>query len=72
MSRSLPAFVLAALLAAAGSLSTSAPAEAAERVAPGQEAPDFTLPSAIDAGEHHLEAARGKKDLVLVFFRGAW
>lgn len=40
-------------------------------VAVGQAAPDFTLPDPDDA-DHALASLRGEKNLLLVFFRGAW
>ena len=45
--------------------------EGSGRVAVGQEAPDFTLPTAA-GGEHTLSTLRGEKNAVLVFFRGSW
>lgn len=46
-------------------------AETTEPVAVGQEVPDFTL-TASDGGEHTLSTLRGEKNVLLVFFRGAW
>ena len=37
----------------------------------GQRAPAFTLPSA-NGGTRSLAEVAGKKNLVLVFFRGVW
>jgi len=37
----------------------------------GQRAPGFTLPSA-SGGTRSLADVAGKKNLVLVFFRGVW
>lgn len=52
------------------SAEAEAPAQA-ERVAVGDEAPDFELPD-LDGNPHHLADLRGDKPVVLVFFRGAW
>ena len=41
------------------------------RVAPGTSAPDFTL-EAKDGGTVTLSQFRGKKTVVLVFYRGHW
>ena len=41
------------------------------RVAPGTVAPDFTL-EAKDGGTVTLSRFRGKKTVVLVFYRGHW
>ena len=41
------------------------------RVAPGTAAPDFTL-DAKDGGPVTLSQFRGKKNVVLVFYRGHW
>ncbi len=43
----------------------------ADRVQVGQVAPDFTLPDP-DGAEHGLSTLRGEKNLLMVFFRGAW
>lgn len=40
-------------------------------VAVGQTAPDFTLPDPND-NNHALASLRGEKNLLMVFFRGAW
>ncbi len=45
--------------------------EASGRVAVGQAAPDFTLPD-LDGSDRTLSALRGEKEVLLVFFRGAW
>ncbi|MGD1148234.1 MAG: hypothetical protein ABR961_09835 [Thermoanaerobaculaceae bacterium] len=37
----------------------------------GRRAPAFTLPSS-GGGTHSLAEVTGKKNLVLVFFRGVW
>ncbi len=44
---------------------------AAQRVEVGQTAPDFTLPDP-DGSNHSTAGLRGEKNLLLVFFRGAW
>lgn len=41
------------------------------RVAVGAEAPDFTLAS-FDDGLIRLSDYRGKKNVILVFYRGSW
>ncbi len=41
------------------------------RVAVGRPAPDFTLESK-DGGTVMLSSFRGRKDVVLVFYRGHW
>ena len=66
------AFLAATLQAAAAQPAGQAEdAPAAERVEVGQTAPDFTLPDP-DGVDHTLSALRGEKNLLLVFFRGAW
>lgn len=40
-------------------------------VAAGDIAPDFTLADQ-DGGKHTLSAERGKRPVVLVFYRGHW
>lgn len=42
-----------------------------ERVSVGEPAPDFTL-AALDGRRISLSDYRGKKDVVLVFYRGWW
>jgi cytochrome oxidase Cu insertion factor (SCO1/SenC/PrrC family) len=49
----------------------AAAAELPAAIAVGKEAPAFTLPGT-DGASHALTDLRGKKDLVLVFFRGSW
>ena len=66
--RLLIAALLAALAAAPEVLHASA---SSGRIEVGQEAPDFTLKSP-DGSVHRLADLRGKKNLVLVFFRGTW
>jgi len=68
--------LIAALWAAPGLAQDDAASEAdapaqAKRIAVGDEAPDFKL-SDLDGNPHHLADLRGKKPVVLVFFRGAW
>ena len=47
------------------------PAQRAERVKVGDEAPDFTLESL--AGETYRRSdVEGEKQVILIFFRGAW
>lgn len=55
---------------AAGLLAATA-ATAADRVAVGDPAPDFSL-EATDGSSHKLSDLRGEGKAVLVFFRGAW
>jgi AhpC/TSA family len=59
---------LAACLAATPAPAAAAPAE---RVAVGQEAPEITLPD-LAGTTHMLTSLRGEKNVVLVFYRGAW
>lgn len=73
-----PRVNLSRLLAAtliAGSLSTAAfaadDAEQSKRVEVGQEAPAFSLQGS-DGETYTLEDLRGKKNVVLIFFRGTW
>jgi cytochrome oxidase Cu insertion factor (SCO1/SenC/PrrC family) len=42
-----------------------------ERIKVGQQAPDFTLEN-IDRKQFSLSDFRGKKSVVLVFYRGQW
>ena len=68
------ALVLVAALAAVSSQAEEAEKKkpAVEKtVAVGTAAPDFTLPDP-DGIDHTLSTLRGEKNLVLVFFRGAW
>ena len=44
---------------------------AVERIAVGQEAPDFTLTSSADE-TYSLSDLRGEKNLLMIFFRGTW
>jgi cytochrome oxidase Cu insertion factor (SCO1/SenC/PrrC family) len=66
--RFLVAALVAAPAAAAGAI--TAPASS-DRIQVGQEAPDFALRSP-DGSIHGLSDLRGKKSLVLIFFRGTW
>ena len=59
-------FLIAALVAAAMHA-----AAASGRVEVGRRAPDFALRSP-DGSDHRLSDLRGKKNLVLIFFRGTW
>ena len=64
----------AALLLAPGPLTELAWAEeepASAPVAVGQPAPDLELPDP-DGQLHRLSELKGKKNVVLVFFRGTW
>ena len=70
---------IAALLAAGVAFSSSAPAADPTAAAPGRAgpvasgdvAPDFTLTDQNGRG-HTLSAERGKRPVVLVFYRGYW
>ncbi len=42
-----------------------------ERIRVGEVAPDFTLRTP-DGSRHRLSELRGRKNLVLIFFRGTW
>lgn len=42
-----------------------------ERIAVGQEAPDFTLTSS-DGKTYSPSTLRGEKNLLMIFFRGTW
>lgn len=67
-----PRLLIAALLAAPVAASGAFPAPASSpRIRVGQEAPDFALKSP-DGSVHRLGDLRGKKSLVLIFFRGTW
>ncbi len=69
------AFSLGFLAAWAAASQRSERAEAAGAASPriqvGQEAPDFTLRGP-EGSCHTLGELRGKKNLVLIFFRGTW
>ncbi len=70
--------ILGALALAAGVLSAT-PAQTADNpvtpraspVAVGDVAPDFTLQDQ-DGNQHALSAERGRRIVVLVFYRGHW
>jgi len=67
---------LAPLILLVLACATAPPAVCGEAAgAPGVEigavAPDFTLPDPSGVA-HHLAEMRGKKNVVLVFFRGTW
>jgi len=64
------AFVLLTAAAAYGSPPQPGPADL-NRVAAGVPAPDFTLESQ-DGSRVTLAEFRGKKRVVLVFYRGQW
>ena len=55
--------------AVAGEVDSTQPAGL---VAVGDPAPSMTLTDAASGVELRLESLRGEKDLVAVFFRGAW
>ncbi len=66
--------ISATLLVAPGLLTASLRTEeesASARVVVGQPAPDLEL-SDLEGQNHRLSELRGKKNVVLVFFRGAW
>jgi hypothetical protein len=64
--------LIAALALASAVASGAVPAPASSpRVRLGQEAPDFALKSP-EGSVHRLSDLRGKKGLVLIFFRGTW
>jgi cytochrome oxidase Cu insertion factor (SCO1/SenC/PrrC family) len=75
VARMLAAVILAAVAAGPAFLSAADPAGAAEkratRVRTGDVAPDFTLPDQ-DGRNHSLSAERGKRPVVLIFYRGYW
>jgi peroxiredoxin len=66
--RFLIAAFLAAPVAASGAIAALA---SPSRIQVGQEAPEFALKSP-DGSVHRLSDLRGKKNLVLIFFRGTW
>ena len=47
------------------------PAQQAERVMVGDEALDFTLES-LEGETYRLSDLEGEKQVILIFFRGAW
>ena len=76
--RLLAALSIAIFIAGATALAQRGPKDGAtlaatelDRVKVGQPAPDFTLED-IDAKKITLSDFRGKKSVVLVFYRGQW
>lgn len=68
------ALMFVALVLMAATMPRSIQAEEAtmaKRVEVGDTAPDFTLADP-DGKDHAASALRGEKNLLLVFFRGAW
>ena len=66
--------LLAVLLMSVAALTVAshgASATQAERVAVGDEAIDFTMQS-IDGETYRLSDLRGEKNVIVIFFRGAW
>lgn len=72
---SLPLLVSTAFLMAPALADPPAPgvqeSEGASDVAVGREAPDFVLRS-LDGEQYRLSDRRGRGQVVVVFFRGAW
>lgn len=65
------AVVLTGLTMSTGDAVADDSAPAAERIAVGHQAPDFTLESS--AGDtYNLSELRGEKNVLLIFFRGTW
>ncbi len=62
---------LALIVALTPTPGQAAEAPQADRVQVGQAAPDFTLPDP-DGDNNTLSTLRGEKNVLLVFFRGAW
>jgi cytochrome oxidase Cu insertion factor (SCO1/SenC/PrrC family) len=78
LSRCLAGFAFAVLVATAPAFaqlgpkdSVNLPATEIDRVKAGQAAPDFTLEN-FDGKPISLSDFRGKKNVVLVFYRGHW
>jgi cytochrome oxidase Cu insertion factor (SCO1/SenC/PrrC family) len=76
--RTLVAFALAVLITCLPAFAQLGPKDGAtlpptdlERIKVGQPAPDFTLEN-IDGKPVSLSEFRGKKRVVLVFYRGQW
>ncbi len=60
-----------AAVGAAAALLTTALAGDVPALKIGDEAPAFSL-AGTDGREHSLEAQRGRRNVILVFFRGVW
>jgi cytochrome oxidase Cu insertion factor (SCO1/SenC/PrrC family) len=78
IARSLPVFTFALSITCAPAFAQLGPKDGAnlaptdlERIKIGQPAPDFTLEN-IDGKQVSLSDFRGKKSVVLVFYRGQW
>jgi cytochrome oxidase Cu insertion factor (SCO1/SenC/PrrC family) len=78
LSRQLAGFSLAVVIAAGPAFAQLGPKDGADlaptdlnRIKTGQPAPDFTLASS-DGKAITLSDFRGKKSVVLVFYRGYW
>jgi cytochrome oxidase Cu insertion factor (SCO1/SenC/PrrC family) len=78
MSQRVFCFLALALLSAAPAFAQLGPKDKSERsptdldrIKVGMAAPDFTL-EAIDGRRVSLSEFRGKKNIVLVFYRGQW
>ncbi len=74
MTRTLRSLTFSALAVAAMFCAVTSQADDAKemaRVEVGQEAPDFTLPDPAGT-DFTLSALRGEKNVLMVFFRGAW
>jgi cytochrome oxidase Cu insertion factor (SCO1/SenC/PrrC family) len=76
--RSLVAFAFALSIACAPAFAQLGPKDGAnlaamdlDRIKVGQPAPDFTLEN-MDGKQVSLSEFRGKKSVVLVFYRGQW
>lgn len=67
----LPALLLVLLVAGAVDSASASDAEQAPRIQVGQEAPEVLLADP-DGTTFRSTDLRGKKNLVLVFFRGTW
>jgi cytochrome oxidase Cu insertion factor (SCO1/SenC/PrrC family) len=78
IARNLVAFAFALSITCAPAFAQLGPKDGADlaptdldRIKVGQPAPDFTLES-IDGKQVSLSEFRGKKSVVLVFYRGQW
>jgi len=69
--RSLLFTMLAALLSSTWAFTAAAAEPAARRITTGDIAPDFTLTDH-EGRTRSLSAERGKRPVVLVFYRGHW